>query len=119
MFVVFLDSQEVHSPVGVHEFERKSGVKLLISVRVKLRRAPDMDHIYHTLDYTRLVDLVNRVASAERQLLETLATDLAVAIHKDSTAGIEKIHIRIEKPQIPHKGYNAKACGVEFTQDYH
>ncbi|MEK0420720.1 MAG: dihydroneopterin aldolase [Bacteroidetes bacterium] len=115
MFFVFLDSQEVHCPVGVHEFERKSGVNLLISVRVKLRHSPDMDHIYHTLDYTRLVDIVNRVSAQERQLLETLASDIATAIHKESDTGIENIHIRIEKPYIPHEGYRAKSCGIEFT----
>ena len=117
MFVVFLDSQEVHCPVGVHEFERKSGVDLLISVRVKLRHSPDMDHIYHTLDYTQLVDIVNRVSATERQLLETLASDIATAIRNESSTGIENIHIRIEKPQIPHKGYNAQSCGIEFNCD--
>lgn len=119
MFVVFLDSQEVNSPVGVHEFERKSGVRLNISVRVVLRNNPDMDHIYHTLDYTQLVEIVNREASKERHLLETLASDLATEIYKVSGSGIENIHIRIEKPQIPHEGYNAKACGVEFAKDYY
>jgi dihydroneopterin aldolase len=117
MFVVFLDSQEVHSPIGVHEFERKSGVKLLISVRVKLRMAADSDHISRTLDYTHLVDIVESEARKERHLLETLASDIAAALQKESPKGIENIHIRIEKPQIPHEGYNAKACGVEYTCD--
>ena len=118
MFIVFLDSQEVQSPIGVHEFERKAGVELLISVKVQLRHAPDMDHIYHTLDYTKLVDIVNEVSSHERQLLETLAFDIAATLHKDFESGIENIHIRIEKPYIPHKGYKAKACGIEFTHSY-
>lgn len=115
MFVVFLDSQEVQSPVGVYEFERKAGVKLFISVKVHLHHTPDINHIQHTLDYTQLVDIVNREACKERQLLETLAADIAAAIHSQSSTAIENIHIRIEKPKIPHDGYQAKSCGIEYT----
>ena len=115
MFVVFLDSQEVHCPVGVHEFERKSGVQLKISLRVTLQNIPDMDRIYHTLDYTQLVDIVNKEAEKERHLLETLASDIAIAIQNTSTQSIDNIHIRIEKPVIPHEGYAAKACGIEYS----
>lgn len=115
MFVVFLDSQEVCAPIGVHEFERKAGVKLWISLRVKLSKLPDLDHIDHTLDYTQLVDIVNAQSSKERQLLETLAYDIRSAVLEKSKVGIENIHIRIEKPQIPHNGYAGKACGIEFS----
>ncbi|MBM3919660.1 MAG: dihydroneopterin aldolase [Sphingomonadales bacterium] len=114
MFFVFLDSQEVNCPIGVHEFERKEGVKLFISVKVQLSHVPDMDHIYHALDYTQLVDIVNEVSSQERQLLETLAADIAAEINTKSSTAIENIHIRIEKPQIPHDRYNAKSCGIEY-----
>jgi dihydroneopterin aldolase len=117
MFVVFLDSQKVNSPIGVHEFERKEGVVLLVSARVTLGKNPDSDHINQTLDYTQLLDIVNKQASKERQLLETLASDIYEEILKIALNPIENIHIRIEKPHIPHTGYAAKACGIEFYQN--
>lgn len=116
MFVVFLDSQKVNSPIGVHEFERIDGVELLISVKVTLGKSPDNDHINQTFDYTRLLDIVNEQAAMERQLLETLASDIHEAIKNEASNPIENVHIRIEKPHIPHSGYNAIACGIEFYQ---
>ena len=63
MFVVFLDSQEVHCPIGVHDFERKEGVNLYISVQVTLNRHVGLDDLNHTVDYTSLVDIVNEQAA--------------------------------------------------------
>lgn len=118
MFVVFLDSQKVHSPIGVHDFERKEGVTLLVSASVSLGKHPELDHINQTFDYTRLLEIVNEQAAKERQLLETLASDIYDAILKAAVNPIENVHIRIEKPQIPHSGYAAKACGIEFYQKF-
>lgn len=115
MFVVFLDSQQVHCPIGVHEFERKEGVKLTISVHVTLSKHVGLDDLDHTIDYTLLVDVVNEQAAKERQLLELLAVDIQSAILSKSPSIIEKIHIRIAKPVIPHHGYAANACGIEYT----
>jgi dihydroneopterin aldolase len=115
MFVVFLDSQEVHCPIGVHDFERKEGVNLYISVQVTLNWHVGLDDLDHTVDYTSLVDIVNEQAAIERQLLESLAIDIQAAILAKSPSIIEKIHIRIVKPAIPHFGYAASACGIEYT----
>jgi dihydroneopterin aldolase len=115
MLVVFLDSQEVHSPIGVHDFERKEGVNLYVSVQVTLKRYVGLDDLNHTIDYTMLLDIVNEQASKERQLLESLAMDIQADIMAKSPDIIEKIHIRIVKPAIPHFGYAASACGIEYT----
>jgi dihydroneopterin aldolase len=112
MLTIFLRKQSVICPIGVHEFERLQGVKLLISVEVSFSVHPDQDQLSQTLDYTELVDIVNQKAAKPQLLLETLAQEIAVEIKKRTAMPMEKINIRIEKPQIPHVGFQAEACGI-------
>jgi dihydroneopterin aldolase len=58
------------------------------------------------------VDIVNQKAAKPQLLLETLAQEIAAEIKKRTAMPMEKINILIEKPQIPHVGFQAEACGI-------
>lgn len=118
MLNVFLRKQSVICPIGVHEFERLEGVKLLISVDVSFSAHPDQDQLSQTLDYTELVDIVNQKAAQPQLLLETLAQEIAAEIKIRTSMPMEKINILIEKPEIPHDGYRAEACGIAMEFRY-
>lgn len=74
-FTLFLDDLAVEAEIGIHDFERNSRQRLLVSVEVEVRPSllPVRDDIAATLDYDWIRDMVHRLVAERRyDLQETL-----------------------------------------------
>jgi len=104
----------VHARVGVPETERAEPQKLLVSLEIEPRLSfwAMEDRIENTVDYAAVCETLKTVAAARpRQLIETLAEEmatavlaeypvwrLAVEIRKFILPDTEYVAVRIERP---------------------
>lgn len=115
---VFLENQKVLAHVGWYERERKQGVELMVSVRVKSHYGNTSDDLADTVDYARLVEMVNTLAAQERKLLESLASDIADAVEDRYKSRIKEIEVHIRKSKIDTPGYQADHVGISLVRNY-
>jgi dihydroneopterin aldolase len=112
---ILLDSLEVETDIGFHDFEVGSPQRLLITVQVWLEDvgAPASDEPVSAFDYDLLRSEVRAIASSRRfNLQETLAH----AIYRRFAAvyGVKALRVRTAKPDVYP---DAAAVGVEIASD--
>jgi dihydroneopterin aldolase len=116
-FCVYLNKQRVKGPIGWYESERKKGVELIISVTAELKKPGGKDELADSVDYTSLVEIVNAEAAKETRLLETLAAAIIEKIFVLKPNLVRSVIVKIDKPNIPHPGFNADSCGIELRKE--
>ncbi len=110
---ILLDSLEVMTDIGFHEFEVGTPQRLLVSVEIWLEdvSAPPDDEPSLAWNYDFLRSEVQEIASARRyNLQETLAHAIFERIAE--LRGIEALRIRTSKPDIYPE---AEGVGVEIA----
>jgi 7,8-dihydroneopterin aldolase/epimerase/oxygenase len=110
---IFLDSLEVPTDIGFHDFEVGEPQRLLVSVEVWLadNRPPDSDDPRSAWDYDMLRREVIRLASSRRyNLQETLAHAIYDLIA--ARAGVRALRVKTCKPDIYP---DAHGVGVEIA----
>ena len=110
---ILLDSLEVMTDIGFHEFEVGVPQRLLITVELWLEdlNPPDDDDVQSAWNYDNLRTEVIRVASARRyNLQETLVH--AIFQRVAAYRGVKALRIKSVKPDIYD---DAKAVGVEIA----
>jgi FolB domain-containing protein len=104
----------VRGIIGVNEWERLNPQDILIHLEIfgDFRKAGETDDLADCQDYFALTEKVSKFAETIRRFtVEALATDIAKLCL--SEPGVEKVLVRIEKPQaIPA----AKSAGVEIVR---
>ena len=110
---IHLDSLEVVTDIGFHDFEVGTPQRLLVSVEIWLSdvEPPAGDDAASAWNYDHLKLEVERIASSRRfNLQETLAAEIYNWIA--ARAGVKAIRVATCKPDIyPH----AKGVGVEIA----
>ena len=110
---ILLDSLEVMTDIGFHEFEVGKPQRLLISVELWLEEfeAPSYDDPVHAWNYDYLKNEVIRIAQERRYNLQE---SLAHAIFERVAAyrGVKALRIKTAKPDIYP---DAKGVGVEIA----
>lgn len=110
---ILLDSLEVMTDIGFHEFEVGTPQRLLISVELWLEdfAAPPTDDPVHAWNYDSLKNEVIRIAQERRYNLQE---SLAHAIFERVAAyrGVRALRIKTVKPDIYP---DAKGVGVEIA----
>ena len=110
---ILLDSLEVMTDIGFHEFEVGRPQRLFISVELWLEdfAAPSSDDPVHAWNYDYLKNEVIRIAQERRYNLQE---SLAHAIFERVAAyrGVRALRIKTVKPDIYH---DAKGVGVEIA----
>lgn len=112
-FKIQLDSLEVVTDIGFHDFEIGSPQRLLVSVEVWLdpTHVPASDSEAHAWDYDHLKLEIERIAAAKRfNLQETLAAEVYEWIA--ARAGVRALKVSTCKPDI-YPG--ARGVGVELS----
>ena len=110
---ILLDSLEVQTDIGFHEFEVGAPQRLLVTVEIWLEdvSVPADDDPAHAWNYDFLRSEVEELASARRyNLQETLAHavfDRIAAFH-----GVKALRVRTSKPDIYP---DAAGVGVEIA----
>lgn len=111
---VFIKDLRVQCILGVHPWERTQTQDVLINLTLftSTKAAAIKDELQETVDYDTLAQhTLELVQKMQRKTVEALAEDIAnlcLAIK-----GVEKVIVRVEKPQaLPF----AAAAGVEITR---
>ena len=110
---ILLDSLEVESDIGFHEFEIGRPQRLLVTVEIWLEdvAVPPVDDPAAAWDYDYLRTEVRILASAKRyNLQETLAH--AIFQRFAALAGVKALRVATSKPDIYP---DAKQVGVEIS----
>ena len=110
---IFLDSLEVQTDIGFHEFEVGAPQRLLVSVEIWLEDAsvPAEDDPQRAWDYDFLRAEVQEISSSRRfNLQETLAH--AVFERLAAFRGVKALRVRTSKPDIYP---DAHGVGVEIA----
>jgi dihydroneopterin aldolase len=110
---ILLDSLEVMTDIGFHEFEVGAPQRLLITVELWLEDIdpPDDDDVKSAWNYDYLRTEVVRIANARRyNLQETLVH--AIFQRVAAYRGVKALRVKSVKPDIYE---DAKAVGVEIA----
>jgi 7,8-dihydroneopterin aldolase/epimerase/oxygenase len=96
--VVELAGLEIAGRHGVEDRERVNAQPFLYDLRLELAE-PAADRIEETVDYRKVVELVQGVSSSRQfRLLETLAAAVADALVERFP--LEGARVRVRKPQV-------------------
>lgn len=99
---ITLTGLRVRGNHGVFEHEKRDGQDFLVDVTVwlDLDQAAATDDVANTLDYGKLADRVARtVGGPPRDLIETVATEVAEDVMADERA--HAVEVTIHKPSAP------------------
>lgn len=112
--IVFIKNATIHGHHGVLEQERKVGNEFIISVSVVIPETDSMrsDRIQNTLSYVDLYRIVHEEMKTPRNLLETVAIDIARKIRRFYPEVISG-NITITKAAAPINGFSGQA-GITY-----
>lgn len=91
---------ELFTHIGVPAEERAEAQKLRVHLTLEVMRFPKIDGIEGTVDYKAVADRVRKsAAEKERQLIETLAQDIAAVVLSEFE--VSKVRVEVEKFILP------------------
>ncbi len=91
---------ELFTQIGVPAEERAEAQKVRVHLTLEVNRFSEVDGIEGTVDYKAVADRVREAAAEkERQLIETLAQDIAALVLGEFE--ISKVRVEIEKFILP------------------
>lgn len=111
---VFVRDLEVMATLGIHEHERLTPQRIIVSIDLSVSEGegPVHDDISSVVSYEIVVKKVEAIiAEGHVNLVETLAEKFAAACLKDKR--VMAARVRIEKPDIIA---NAKSVGIEIER---
>ncbi|QXQ13642.1 dihydroneopterin aldolase [Skermania piniformis] len=97
-----LSGLRVRGTHGVFEHERRTGQDFVVDLRLwlDLRPAAASDELAETVDYGELADrVVAIVAGPPRDLIETVASEIADAVLADPR--VARVEVVLHKPEAP------------------
>ncbi len=103
---IFMKNMAFHGYHGVLEEEKKLGQKFFIDIilYVDLKKAGKTDDLNYTVNYGSVYEMLEDIVKNQRyNLLEALAENICKEV-LDSFNKIEKINIKIKKPEAPVAG---------------
>ena len=102
---------QLHGYHGVLERSESDGQTFLFDLELAVDRAGPSDRIEDAVDYRGVVELVRQVShDTHFQLLEALAAAIADAVR--DRYGVERVRVRVRKPQVRPAGMTVDWTGV-------
>lgn len=111
---IFLKDLEVHTIIGVNDWERMVRQPVLISFEIKtdIRRAAETDDVEESVNYKSISKwIIGFVEDSEYRLVERLAEKIASGVLEQF--GVEQIKLTVEKPGAVR---HSKSVGVTITR---
>mgnify|MGYP001450725404 FL=1 len=106
MFTICLENYTVMAKHGAYDFEHESNQPFNVTIKVEIEKKEINDDLSKTVNYADLQSTIDSVLLKSKpiRLMETMAERM-ISILKENDI-IEKITIRIEKPNapLPHEG---------------
>jgi len=106
MFTISLEDYTVMAKHGAYDFEHESNQPFNVTIKVEIGPNEINDELSKTVNYADLQNTIDTVLlnSEPIRLMETMAEKMIMILKQNEL--IEKISIRIEKPNapLPHEG---------------
>ena len=106
MFTISLEDYTVMAKHGAYDFEHESNQPFNVTIKVEISQKEINDDLSKTVNYADLQNAIDTVLlnSQPIRLMETMAEKMIMILKQNEL--IEKISIRIEKPNapLPHEG---------------
>ena len=106
MFTISLEDYTVMAKHGAYDFEHESNQPFNVTIKVEISPNKINDELSKTVNYADLQNTIDTVLlnSEPIRLMETMAEKMIMILKQNEL--IEKISIRIEKPNapLPHEG---------------
>lgn len=103
---------------GVDPAEKSLGQRFVVDVELErdLRKPGRTDDLHDTVNYAHVYRIAKSVLEGpSKNLIETLAEEISRRI-AESTDGVERIRVRVRKPEVPIKGSVLTAASVEIER---
>lgn len=114
---ISLTSLRFHAFHGLYQEEQKTGNEFEVTLRVTIPAGSSTpNNIKSTINYVDLYELIQKVMQEPKELLETVAEQMAEKIHT-RFANIKSIEISIDKLAPPIAGIIGRV-GVSFNEVY-
>ena len=114
---IMIRGLELVTHIGVPAEERVETQKLRVHLTLEVTRFPEYDDIEGTVDYKAVADRIRELAAEkERQLIETLAQDIATVVLGEFEVG--KVRVEIEKfilPETDWVGVIIERCSSQIN----
>src|SRR5687767_11625001 len=110
---VEITGMRVFAGHGVHEEESLSGNEFELSAAVTFSAAGKITSLNQTVDYVRLSEIMKSEMKARKQLLETIAMEIAEKI-RSTFSQVTKVTVNIKKLTPPIANFTG-AVGVTYT----
>lgn len=113
---IFLEGVRFYAFHGVNPEERVQGQRFIVDVRLAsdLRGASRTDDLSSTINYSAVYKRVKSIVEGSpRELIETLAEDIATALLTDFPAATA-VTVTVRKPEVALKGAMLDAAGVRI-----
>jgi FolB domain-containing protein len=113
---IFITDLVARGIIGVNDWEREKPQEILINITLfaDLDLAGKTDNIEHTISYKTIAKkALAKAESAKRFTVEALAADIATLCLEEP--GVEKVRVRVEKPNAARF---ARSVGVEIERSY-
>jgi len=116
MYTIHLHQLQFESLHGLYPEERITPQPFELDVDVEADLPPVVTQLEHTIDYVGIHKVIERRMAQPSLLLETLASEIADAIHVFDYR-VVRVNIRIKKLKPPVPDFNGIAA-VSFTKTY-
>lgn len=111
---IFIEGLQLHSLIGVYEWERNAKQRLFVDLElsVNLDKAALSDRVEDTIHYGEVAQLLEQVAEeSSYELLESLANKMIESIFSQYPA--KQVRLKLSKPDILD---NAQNVAVELVR---
>ena len=116
-FTIELKGLKFYAPHGMYAEEAKVGNAFEVDV-ILHTGSPDtkIDALDQTVNYVEVYTILAEAFAIRRQLLESLAMDIAESLHQRFPQ-IQKLSISIKKNHPPITNFSG-AVGITYTKDF-
>ena len=101
---------------GVFPEEKKAGNFYVVDLSVHLPDSNMISDLQDTINYETLFEIVKNEMNKPRDLMETLAAEIATVIYHQEKK-LKRVEISITKQQPPITGYSGSA-GITYAKDF-
>ncbi len=115
---ILLEGMRFYGYHGVHPEEQRLGQRFVVDVALamSLRDAGERDDLADTVSYSAAYAEIRRVVEGEpRKLIEAVAEEIAAAMLA-LDARVQRVRVRVAKPEAPVKGSILDAVAVRITR---
>jgi 7,8-dihydroneopterin aldolase/epimerase/oxygenase len=115
LMTIEVKDMRIYAGHGVHDEEALAGNEFLVSVSVSLQPDGRISSLSETVDYVKLTEIIRTEMKERRQLLESIAQNIASAI-RSAFRNTKEVSVNIRKLTPPISNFTG-TVGVNYTSN--